>query len=207
MLSKQSLRLGRHRAGRHIFFISQLWLASLLVMVAFPAAYSQTKTVAEQPKLEETRNTDTNSLKMPDQSCIQAVQREVNRCVPIIQNNMNTIRQCIRDRLSLKCAKLYESENNKIHTDTACQQELSQASGPCGEKLLALQKQCTHEHLSQDCKDQINSYEKSVLEMQQQCAAAMQRMNHLCGTEKGENYFRCLGQHKEETTAACGSKR
>lgn len=158
---------------------------------------------AEQPKLEaSTRNTGAKSLKMPDQSCIQALEQEAKRCVPIIQNNVNVIKQCMRERLSPECAKQYESDY-RTPKDKVCQQELEKASQPCGEKLMAMNKQCTYERLSQDCMNQISVYEKSSQEMQKKCVEITQRISQLCSTEKGENYFRCLQQHKEEAEAVC----
>lgn len=160
---------------------------------------------AEQPKLgASTRNTGAKSLKMPDQSCIQALEAEAKRCVPIVQKKTNEIQQCMRERLSPNCAKQYESDY-KMPKDKVCQQEMEQASRPCGEKLMALNKQCTYERLSRDCVNQISLYEKSVQEMQNRCAAATQRISQLCSSEKGENYFRCLQQHKGESETACGA--
>jgi hypothetical protein len=161
----------------------------------------------EQPKLEgSTRSTGAKGLKMPDQACIQALEQEAKRCVPIIQNNVNVIKQCMRERLSPECAKQYESDN-RMPKDKVCQQELEKASRPCGEKLMAMNEQCTHERLSQDCVNQISSYEKSAQEMQNNCVAAMRRISQLCSTEKGESYFRCLGQHKGEAAIACGESK
>ncbi len=159
----------------------------------------------EQPKLQgSTRSAGAHDLKMPDQSCIRALEQEAKRCVPIIQNNVNVIKQCMRERVSPECAKQYESDY-RMPKDKVCEQELDKASRPCGEKLMAMNKQCTHERLSQDCVNQINSYEKNSQEMHNKCAAEMQRISQLCSAEKGENYFRCLQQHKEESETVCGA--